>query len=64
MKKTLEKVVKECYKEKIHPHYCDKVYGSMDKICKYNGQIIQVPVYKDGHRGYAIRYECLRYKKA
>jgi len=63
MVKTIELLVKECQKLEIHKHYCDNGYGSMPKVCKYNGDVIHVPVYKDGHRGYSIRYECKLFKK-
>jgi len=70
MKKGLEKIILDCQKNQkskgcIAPmlSYCDKVYSSQDKICKYNGEAIQVPIYKEGIRGYALRYSCILYSK-
>lgn len=62
MSKQLDDIV-ACQRKNDHKHFCDKTYSTMPKVCKYNGDKIQVPVYKDGVRGYSLRYECRKYKK-
>ena len=63
IRSKLEQIVRICEKRGVpKKFYCDKVYVSDGIKCKYHGRIIHVISYKDGVRGYSIRYECKKTK--
>ncbi len=61
--KRIEKIIEACIRSDYHKFYCDKFYVANEIKCKYHGKIVHVLSFKNGIKGYQIRYECKKQSK-